>query len=151
MIIVTSFLILEYQLSNSSTSKVLKKKSIFSPKNRLGIKMFAFLSCFDYLVLFVSLYIQCLMYLLNLSPCHKVKTVSHSLQLYGPSMGFSRQEYQWVALPFSPGDLTESPALQMLYHLSHQGREGINSKVPNSMLSFFAIWEFYQSLSHHDT
>ena len=54
VITVTSFLILEYQLSNSSTSKVLKNKSIFSHKNRLGIKIFAFLFWLYYLILFVK-------------------------------------------------------------------------------------------------
>ena len=47
-----------------------------------------------------------------------------------PSMGFSRQEY-WSELPFpSPGDLPDpgiEPSFptcrQMLYHLSHQGRQ----------------------------
>ena len=59
-------------------------------------------------------------------------TVAHQAPL---SMGFSRQEY-WSGLPFpSPGDLlnpglglglrlgldrTQSPALQTVYHLSHQ-------------------------------
>ena len=50
--------------------------------------------------------------------------VAHQAPL---SMGFSRQEY-WSGLPFpSPGDLPHpgkepgSPALQILYHLSHQG------------------------------
>ena len=43
------------------------------------------------------------------------------------SMGFSRQEY-WSGLPFpsprnlpNPGIEPRSPALQTLYHLSHQG------------------------------
>ena len=50
-----------------------------------------------------------------------------------PSMGFSRQAhwiFQWSGLPFpSPGDIPKpgikprSPALQMLYHLSHQGSQ----------------------------
>ena len=53
--------------------------------------------------------------------------VSNSDYMAPLSMDFSRQEF-WSGLPFpSPGDLPDprteptSPALQILYHLSHQG------------------------------
>ena len=49
MITVTSFLILEYQLSNSSTSKVLKNKSIVI---RTDLELRFLLSCFDYIILY---------------------------------------------------------------------------------------------------
>ena len=60
--------------------------------------------------------------------CATPWTVAHQAPL---SMGFSRQEYQWVAMPFSKGsswprDLTHVSYVswigsQVLYHLCHLG------------------------------
>ena len=80
--------------------------------------------------------------------CSVALVMSNSLQPYGVSTGFSRQEY-WSGLSHPPpGDLPDSgmepvpPASnslgQILYPLSHQGS-------PNVQYSVLKIWNKYLS------
>ena len=66
------------------------------------------------------------------------------------SMGFSRQEY-WSEVPFPfPGDLPDpgikpwSPALQVDYHLSHQGT---SSSIPLHLAAdSYSLISFYNKI-----